>query len=262
MVSTAQLTGIFVQIMIAFLLPIGLVVYFVLKKKMRWRSFVMGIIVFILFSQVLEKLLHLYMIDATGMRLKFTDNPYLFMLYGGLAAGLFEEFGRFFAFRYVLRKHHSYDDALSFGIGHAGIEVWLVTMLIGINTFVFAILMNKGMVDTMIGNAVPKETIDFIQQQLVQTPWWMYLVAVVERIVAILFHVSATLLVLYGVVRKQMMYVWLAVIYHACLDFAPALYQAGVLTNIWIVEGILMIFAVFAIYLIKRMKENFSLLSK
>jgi uncharacterized membrane protein YhfC len=51
--------------------------------------------VFILFAQVLEAGVHTLMIDKTTMRLKFTDNPYIFAVYGALMAGVFEEVGRY-----------------------------------------------------------------------------------------------------------------------------------------------------------------------
>lgn len=262
MVSTAQITAMFIQTIVSFLIPIVLVIYFVIKKKMKWRSFFMGIVVFIIFSQILEKAMHLILIDPSGVRLKFTDNPYIFMLYAGLAAGLFEEFGRFIAFKFWLKKNRSYQDGLSFGIGHAGIEVWLVTTLIGVNTIILAFLVKNGMFDSVAGKATSEEIASLMKGQITETPWWLYIVALFERIPAILLHISATLLVLYGVVTKEIKYVWYAVIYHAFLDFLPALYQAGIITDVWLIEGSILAYAIVAVYIIKRMKEKFHALEK
>ena len=50
----------------------------------------------------------------------------LYALYGGLAAGLFEETGRLLAFRFILKPHTARITALSYGIGHGGIEAFWV----------------------------------------------------------------------------------------------------------------------------------------
>ena len=67
----------------------------------------------------------------------FLENPYVFAIYGGLTAGIFEELGRFVAFFFLLKKYLDYKDGFAYGIGHGGIESILVGgILCASNTYI------------------------------------------------------------------------------------------------------------------------------
>ena len=66
-----------------------------------------------LFALILEPVLHnLVLGSAAGAAIQ--ENILLYGLYGGLAAGVFEETGRLMAFRFVLKKQGKRITALSF----------------------------------------------------------------------------------------------------------------------------------------------------
>ncbi len=111
-----------IQIVTAFLLPV--LAFMLLRKKsggFSWRSAFVGAAVFVVFSQVLEKLLHVYVFTMNPTTMKWMDNAWIYALYGGLAAGLFEELGRYAGFKLLLRRNRTRLDGLSFGTGHGGV---------------------------------------------------------------------------------------------------------------------------------------------
>ena len=61
---------------------------------------------------VLERIFH-FLVLQSGAGTVIQGNIWLYALYGGLAAGIFEETGRFLAFRFVLRGRQDRITALA-----------------------------------------------------------------------------------------------------------------------------------------------------
>lgn len=60
-------------------------------------------------------------------------------------AGLFEETGRFLAMRYVLKKEHgNAHNALMYGAGHGGLEMFVILSLGMINNLIYSVMINLG----------------------------------------------------------------------------------------------------------------------
>ena len=143
------------------------------------------------------------------------NNTVLYMVLGASLAGIFEEIGRWVAFRYFLKAKTKKETAISYGIGHGGAEIIL---LIGV-PFLVMLLMPE------------------LREQVGSISYgWVML----ERISAMLFHLGMSILVFCGVHQKgKGWYVLLAIFLHAGFDLFAAAYQVGVLTNVPLVEGIL-----------------------
>ena len=78
--------------------------------------------------QLLEQVLHYaFLISDNAVSRAIAANPGLYVLYAGLAAGLFEETGRFMAFKYLLRRSGGRETAVSYGLGHGGYECLAVS---------------------------------------------------------------------------------------------------------------------------------------
>ena len=88
--------------LLTIVLPIGVMIV-LHKKGGKWSTFFIGVAIFIIFAMILESILHsLIFMSPLGKTLQ--ANLWLYALYGGLTAGLFEETGRFLAFRYFLKN--------------------------------------------------------------------------------------------------------------------------------------------------------------
>ena len=257
MINPLSIAGMAAQLVMSLLVPLGLFIYFHKKKWLSWKPLGVGILIFLLFSQVLEKALHVVMIDPSGTSLKWTDSVALFVLYAALAAGVFEEVGRYVGFRWMLKKHHEYKDGLSFGLGHGGIEAILIGVFGAVNALVLASLIQSGMFDKTIAPTLPDGQAELIKDQILHTPFAMYILGGLERALALVFHIAMSLLVLLGVRKRNFRYVIYAILLHALMDTAPALYQAHVVTNVWLIEAVIFLFAVAAFLFTRRMKETF-----
>ncbi|MEI4801384.1 YhfC family intramembrane metalloprotease [Bacillus sp. FJAT-51639] len=254
MVSNAAIGSIIVQIIICVLIPISALIYFRKKYKISFKIVGVGIVFFIGFSQILEKTLHVFILGnpATAPLLK---NSFIYAIYGGLTAGIFEELGRFIAFYFLLKKYQEYKDGLAYGIGHGGIESLLIGATTGAQTLVFAFAINNGTFAQMI-EKVPQ--LSSVQDALVHNPPYLYLFGGVERLVAFIMQIALTLLVLYGVKQKKYMFVGLAVFLHAFTDFFAALYQRGQI-SLFVIEGLMILFGIGAYMIIRNIKTKFTL---
>src|SRR5699024_180091 len=75
------------------------------------------------------------------------QNPLVYAIYESLAAGVFEEIGRFIGFRYLLKKFRSWKDGIAYCIGHGGIESMLDLIMIASSNIVLTFLINFSVFD-------------------------------------------------------------------------------------------------------------------
>lgn len=90
------------SLLIAFGPPLGLGLFF-RRRGGRWRAFLLGAAVFLVFALVLEQRAHQLILGGPAGGV-ITGDLGLYALYGGLMAGLFEETGRFAAFQLLRRS--------------------------------------------------------------------------------------------------------------------------------------------------------------
>ena len=106
MVSTGTLLLMGVIAALTAIVPLG-VMAFLRGRGGRWRDFLVGAGTFFLFALVLEQILHT-LVFTSPLGPVLQGNIWLYGLYGGLAAGVFEEAGRFAAFKLVLRERREH----------------------------------------------------------------------------------------------------------------------------------------------------------
>lgn len=251
MVSSVSIISIIVSTIISIIFPVVLFIYFYKKSKISIRAVIVGAATFIVFSQVLEKLLHIFVIKNN-----IFPSPIQFAIYGAFAAGIFEEVGRFISYKLFLKNNRERKDGIAFGIGHGGIEAILIAGLGNAQYIVFANLINTGMLEKTLGGKIPAEALSNLKSTLVNTTPALFLMGGVERIIAVTAQIAFSLLVLIAVRDKKYSYLILAILAHALMDFPAALYQMH-LANIWLVEGILIIIFVIALVFIRKTKNMF-----
>jgi uncharacterized membrane protein YhfC len=238
MVPTLSMNLIGVSMIISALIPIGFFIFFYRKFKISYKVAFTGMIIWIIFSQILEKGFHLLVFSYTPL----LQTPILFALYAALAAGVFEEVGRFFAFRYLLKNNHQWEDGVAYGIGHGGIEAIFIGVFVSFQLLSFAVLLNAGQIDQFGG--VSQGVVDSVRK-VFENPSIYFLLIGIERGAAFILQIAWSLIVLYAIVRRQIKFLFVAIGLHALVDLAPALYQAG-LVNIWVTEALVLISAVVA----------------
>ena len=191
-------------------LPVGIMV-FLHRRGGTWRSFLTGAGAFVLFALILEPILH-GLVLRSGAGAAIQGNIWLYGLYGGLAAGLFEETGRLLAFRSVLRKEQGRIAALSYGIGHGGIEAFLLVGLTMASNLVLGLSYASGA-------PLPQEAAA-VAETLLATPASLFLWSGLERLSAMALHLALSVLVFASVRTGKRWLFPAAILMHAAVNFA------------------------------------------
>ena len=232
-------------------LPLGLALLFRRRTGGRTRFFLLGCVVFPLFAMGLE---------AQGHRLLYygvwsqalNSSIWLYALYGGLMAGIFEECGRWVAFRLGRWWTQGPGDALMYGAGHGGAESFLLLGMTMVNNVILSLTINRGglpAVEELIG-PIPEAGMAAITS-LAVTPAALYLWGAFERITAMVVQIALSVLVYAAVTRKSGWY-WFpaAILLHAAVDVTAV--AAGAFLPIPATEALLAAWAAALALLARR----------
>ena len=237
MVSSASISCMTIAALVAVVLPVGL--FFGLRKRLGLRvvPMLVGAAVFIVFAVILEgQIVHPLVLrpDENGVIGLLATNPAAFVAYGALAAGVFEETGRLVGFTLLKQRFAGVRTAVSYGIGHGGMEVILVLGLGMVSNITLAMLINTGASEQVFAG-LPADQAAAIVQALTQTPPQMFLLGIVERIFALIVQLSLSVLVWVAVTHADRRWLFpLAIVLHALVDVPPACAQAGLLSVTWV----------------------------
>lgn len=215
------------NVLLSLALPLGLLL--VLRKKLRisTAAFWVGCGVFLLAVMVLENLAHTLVLGSpAGAAIQ--GNLWLGALYGGLMAGIFEETGRLLAMKRLAKRHNRPETALMYGAGHAGIEVLLVMGFSMVQNLVLAVTVNAGNVQTLLTPLSAEEAaaLESGITALAQYSPAMFLLSPLERILAVMLHMTLSILVWQAAVKPGKLWLYFAAIgVHAFADASAVALQ-------------------------------------
>ncbi len=210
-----------VTLAICFGVPLLLTVLFYRKERVPVKAVVIGTLVFIVF-QPLTRLPLLAALQGTSWYFNNIQfNVWAMAVLYSLSAGVFEEGGRFLAFKYLLGKDLSWAGGVAYGIGHGGIEA----IMVGV-TFAYKV----AALDTL-------------------SPFYLMMPGM-ERLMAMAIQIGLSLVVLYSVKFKQ--YVWLlyAIMLHMLVNLPIPLVKNPVL-----IEAYVLLAALIALAFIKKSRK-------
>lgn len=236
-VGAGTFAGIIFSLCISIALPVVLLIVVHKKTKARMAMAGIGAATFFLFAMVLEQILHAVVLGVGGERI--TGNIWIYGLYGGLAAGLFEEVGRFVAMRFAMKKQLNLPNALMYGVGHGGIEAILIVGLASVSNLVTSIMINAGTLEASLGalDQATKEATLTQLSALWTTPSYQFFLSGIERIVAVTLHIALSVLVFQAVKLGKKRYWFLAFAIHVGVDFVTVV--AANYLNLVLVEVML-----------------------
>ncbi|MDV4149823.1 YhfC family glutamic-type intramembrane protease [Clostridium sp. AL.422] len=245
MVSNLSIFFMSISLIICLAFPIGGIIYLKVKYKVSLKTFFIGMLAFFIAVQILEAPIHNYILNINKGTAEFLlGNPVAYMLYGGLMAGIFEETARLISFKYLIKDRNDIT-AITYGVGHGGIEAILIGGISSLNAIVYSIFINNGTFQSVMEGALAsEEVISATYNQFVNSSSFFWLMAGVERITAMLIHISLSIIVFYAVKERKYIYYFIAIICHAVINFPAALYQLGVITNIYIIELVIFLLAI------------------
>lgn len=202
--------------------PILLAWWVVKKYHVSIKTILIGAGVFVLFALILETIMHQIVLKgphgATIM-----GNIWYYALYGGMAAGIFEETGRFISMKWILKKEPARAlPGVTYGIGHGGAEMILLFGLGMISNLVLSLMINTGQADTLLAS-VPAEAQEQVQAQFAQLQTLVagsVLLGLWERLSALLLQIGLSLMV-WTAVKRGGKWLWLfpaAILPHFVVD--------------------------------------------
>lgn len=223
------------QILFGLAFPVVLWVIWRIKTKAKHSSVLLGAATFVIFALVLETLpkLPLYLLK-NPVSDYVNSRTWVYALTGAALAGIFEEIGRYVCFRTVMKKAHDPKEAFAHGIGHGGIECVYILCSVGVTYILYAVMLQSGTFDTLYAQvpAANAYQLDEIRTQLTEYRFSvMFLMTLLERVIAVAYHIAASVIVFRAAQRKDKRF-WLPVmiLIHAAIDFPAALYQKQALT--------------------------------
>lgn len=150
-------------------------------------------------------------------------------------AALFEETGRYIAMRFLV-KPMDFPNAFMYGAGHGGVEAMLLCGVASISNIASAVMINSGTMSAQLATLDAKKAADTAAalSALWTTPSLTFFAGGVERIIAVVLHLSLSILVFQSIRKKAPMELVRAYMFHFVIDSLSVLLSA--VASVWVVE--------------------------
>lgn len=221
MVSTGNIIAMLLSALLSVAFFIGLCAFVKIKFKASLKVGLFAAIGFFVFAATLEGIVNQIILLFLPIGTAIQSNIFTYALYGGLAAGVFEETARFIIMKFLLKKQHNNKyNAIMYGAGHGGFEVMFLIGTTMLNNLIYAIMINTNqMYSTM--SALPadqQEELKAVIDSLITMKPYQFFVGYIERIPAVAIHISLSVLVWIAVTQKKTWMYPLAIVLHALVD--------------------------------------------
>ncbi|MDE7194185.1 MAG: YhfC family intramembrane metalloprotease [Oscillospiraceae bacterium] len=231
-VSTETIISLIVGGLLAIILPVAAVIIYKLRRRYTWVvSAMIGAGTFLVFALVLEQLLHRVMLPVVS------GNKVLYCIYGCLAAGVFEETGRFVAYKLFMKKHHTAQNAVMMGLGHGGFEAMALAGVGLLSNALVAVSVNAVGYDAFVrqstaGNAELAAAVEQQIETIAGMDFGIVALSLFERLIAVTFHVCMSVIVYKSTEKGRLRLFPIAILLHALLDSAAVMYQVGAIGSL------------------------------
>lgn len=243
--------GISLGICIGF--PILLALYFYKKEKISLKVVFVGGLVFLIAQPIIRIPILNHLESNLWFMVNINSNVWIASFVYAVSAGIFEECGRFIAFKYIIKNHKRWKDGIAFGIGHGGFEALYIALLMGpMNNFINMILINSGKFESIaLSKGMPQEAIVNLKNSLISLSPYLVLMPGIERIFTIIIQMGLTMVVLYGVKLNRKRYLLYAIALHTLVDF-----PIGLVKNSITLEGYVGLAAVISIIFLVKSRNK------
>ncbi len=229
------------------------------RLHVSWKYFGFGALIFFLF-QVITRV---PAVTVLGIVLRPTLRHSQVALWGwlvalALTAGLFEEVGRYVGYRWLMgHEEKTWSKGVMYGIGHGGLESML---LVGgqIALSLVSITVSLAIINPSALPAAQRHPVVSQFQAIANQPGWLPLLGAWERLWTLPVHIALSVIVLQVFRRKNLGWLLLAIGAHAFFDFVTVATQqilGSAITSSLIVEGIIAVFGLIALWVIFALRE-------
>ncbi len=244
-------------ILLSIVVPIGITIYYMKKYKLDLIIAGFGALFFIAIQIIhipilvfTQEIVYNFILSSFGMDIAILG----ISIYIAILAGLFEEVGRYIVFIKLLKpKQRTIENAKLFGAGWGGIESIIVMGILGSLMFLgYYTIFDMGLdnyhqilIDQGVTEQEANEQIDYmrIQEQTIESQPYLALLGFVERAIAIVFHILASILVMYAIIKKDLRYLGIAILAHFILDFTVvySMLYLGILAEVLILIFVILL---------------------
>jgi uncharacterized membrane protein YhfC len=261
-VHVSSVWFIMTAVAVAFVIAYPLVLGAIARKKLAvgWKYFWFGALVFLVFQLVTRVPVVTVLQDTVLAHLLRTSVAFtwIWLVILALTAGIFEEVGRYVGYRLFMRREpKTWSKAVMFGLGHGGLESMVL-----VGGRILLALLNVSILSAIGVNTLPVAQRHVVIQQFAAInaePFWLPLLAAWERLWIIPLHVALSVIVLQVFRRRQLGWLFLAILLHALVDFLTvAIPQVfGNSTNVTLlVEGVVCLFGLISLWIIWRLRDS------
>lgn len=245
-IGLASVLAIAFDVLLGFILPFGLLLFFRKKFKCRWEPFLFGVVVMFITTFLLKQLLYVLLNSCGAMR--FIDNSvWLTALYNGFSAALLEELGRYIVFiRFMKIYHNDPHHALMYGAGHSSLETIFVLAFGMVSNLGVAVMVYTGNVESLFAGMEGEALLESQQAvlSLTQTPASSLLLVGLERISITLAQIALSVIVWFAALKGRQGYSLLALAFgaHFILEASVPLLNSRT-SSIPVLEGVVLLLA-------------------
>ncbi len=253
LIPASTIAAIVVTAGIFFLVPIALLIVLGARRRLSLLPLLLGFASFFV-AQPMTRIPLLSILSLQPAFQKFAAAHLVLyaVLVGGLTAGLFEESARL-AGAALLRRQRGFQGAVSFGLGHGFCEVFLIAGMAQVNNLIVCALVSNPALFASLGS--PKELLVAAQQIAAAAPW-TFVLSVLERVFAVLYHLFASVLIFWGVRRRRKAAAWgTAVLCHTLFNALASL--AAAYLGTLAAEAAIAAMGLAVIPAIRRLKKGF-----
>ena len=240
--SESSIVYLCITAVLLFLIPIVFWLYWRRghRGQLKFRYLLAGAIGFIVSARVLELGVHIFCIVLDNPVSRFINGSTLaYVLYGITMAGVFEECGRHIVLKYIMKKDRTWENAVLYGIGHGGIEVWAIVLPAVMTELAIAVLFSAGDIPAALSalNITEETAAAALPSVLAALQYGMGMLALntIERIITMFAHIGLTVIVFHGIAENRKGCLPLAILLHMAVDSFAALYQRAVVP-LWLCE--------------------------
>jgi uncharacterized membrane protein YhfC len=236
--------------------PVALALIVRRRFHIAWRYFLYGALIFFLFQlitrvpavTVIQTLIQPQLLASRALQL-------IWLLILVVTAGLFEEVGRYIGYRWLMRREDkTWGKALMYGLGHGGLESILLVGGLSLLTLVNLLVLPTVSL-TPAQRALAEQQIAGINA----LPAWIPLLGAYERLWTVPIQVAFSVMVLQVFRRGTLVWLWLAILAHALVDFAAVGVTQFVtlsgMARLLVPEAILTVFGLLAVLTIWKLYE-------
>lgn len=250
----------FLNALVMLAAPFALGIVLARKYKLDWGIYAAGAATWVV-TLIFHLLFNNYVLSPwmLSLGLSASSRGWSLLFFGlllGLAAGLFEETGRYVVYTRFLPRVRSWQEGLMLGAGHGGVESVFFGALALYAFFQMVVL--KDLSGSQLAELLSAEKLrpaEIAMEAYWSAPWYQMFLGAFERICAMLVHLCMSLLVLMSVQKKQLRWYVASLLWHTLTNATAVFAMAS--WGPYAAEALLLLVAGFSVLIVWRLIKHF-----